>query len=54
MPGARLDPDEYRWIHAFDDSSPFYTVDQDELLDDDLNVVHTVTLDEIVETWENA
>ena len=25
-----------------------------ELLDDDLEVVHTVTLDEMIETWENA
>ncbi len=26
----RLDPEKYRWIHIFDDSSPLYTVDHEQ------------------------
>lgn len=42
MPILRIDADQYPWIQIHDDSSPLYTV------------AHVVTLDEMIEQWENA
>ena len=30
MPCARLDPDQYRWVHVHDEGSPLYTVDHEQ------------------------